>query len=274
MARVRLRAVPSKLLLRPYRWIRLRLPQPWSRRFGQLAYLPKLAAGDIATRGVFQEEPLIERLVTGTAPLEHYGAALSERVVEIPWVWRRLPTDRRVRILDVGTAYAPMVYKWLLMRLPHSVEIADLSDAYVPGVRSHIADVRSLPFEQDSFDAAICISTLEHVGMDNTNYGIGGGGAGDVQGLRELGRIARVVFVTVPAGRDANMDSYRQYAPDRFRHVVDEAGLEVDHMQVFAHDSLRGWMPVAEDSVGDRTYQDDGAVAAAAVICAQVSRRT
>jgi hypothetical protein len=250
----------------------MHLPQPWSRRFGQLAYLPKLATGDIGTRGVFEEEPLIERLALGGAPLEQFGVALSERVVEIPWVWRHLPTDRAMRILDTGTAFAPMIYKWLLLRLPHIVEIVDLNKAYIPGITSHVADLRSLPFEQDSFDAAVCISTLEHVGMDNTNYHIGSGGGGDVQGLRELGRIARVVFVTVPAGCDADMGSHRQYAPSTFRRVVDEAGLEVSRMEVFAHDPLSGWAPATEDSVSDRTY-GHGAVAAAAVICAEVSRR-
>ena len=266
-----LRRVAPALLTHWYRWIRLRLPQPWSRRFGQLAYLPRLLARDESTVHEFTEEPLIERLALGSEPLEGIGVGLTERVVEIPWVLRRLPAGRGDRVLDIGTAFSPMAYKWLLVRQPHVVEVADLAEADIPGLRSHVADVRRLPFAHDSFDAATCISTLEHVGMDNTNYDIESGGAGEVDALRELGRVARRVFVTVPAGSDEDMGWQRQYAPSTFRRVVERAGLVVDSLQVFAHDPVSGWSPVAEDSVGERTY-GEGAFAAAAVLCAELTR--
>src|SRR5207237_140956 len=48
----------------------------------------------------------------------------------------------------------------------------DLAEADVPGLRSVIGDVRQLPFEDGSFDLVLCISTLEHVGRDNTVYGL------------------------------------------------------------------------------------------------------
>jgi hypothetical protein len=220
---------------------------------------------------VFAEEPLIERLSLGQEPLEGVGVGLSERVVEIPWVLRSLPADHKTRVLDIGTAFSVGVYKWLLVRQPHDIEAADLAEAYVPGLRSHVADVRSLPFAQDSFEVATCISTLEHVGMDNSDYGIDSGGGGDVEALRELGRVARRVLVTVPAGSDGDMGWQRQYAPRTFRRIVEEAGLAVERLEVFAHDPVNGWAPVAEDSVGDRTY-GHGAAAAAAIVCAELSR--
>jgi hypothetical protein len=215
---------------------------------------------------------VIERLAAGRQPLEGVGVALSERVVEIPWVLRQLTRTPRDRVLDVGTAFAPMVYKRLLVRQPHVVEVADLAGAHIPGLTCHVADVRSLPFDTDSFDVAICLSTLEHVGMDNAQYHIESGGGGDVDALRELGRIARVVLVTVPAGCDENMGWQRQYAPRTFRRVVEEAGLAAERVDVFAHDPVSGWAPADEAAVEGRTY-GQGAVAAAASICAVLSRR-
>jgi hypothetical protein len=241
-------------------------------RLGRLAYAPRLARGHEETRREFAEEAVIERLAGGAQPLEGIGVALSERVVEIPWVLRRLPAAPRERILDIGTAFSPVVYKRLLVRQPHQVEVADLARAHVPGLTSHVADVRSLPFEQDSFDVAICLSTLEHIGMDNEQYDIQSGGDGDVSALRELGRVARVVLVTVPAGVEANMGWQRQYSPDAFRRAVDAAGLSVVHMDLFAHDPQRGWSPAREGEVADRTY-GEGATAAAASICAELTRR-
>ncbi len=204
-------------------------------------------------------------------PLDGVGVGLTERVIEIPWVLRRLPSDDEKRVLDIGTAFSLIVYKWLLVRQPHVIEIADLAKAHVPGLRSHVADVRNLPFADDSFDVAICVSTLEHVGMDNSDYGIESGGAGDVDGLRELGRVARRVLVTVPAGSDENLGWQRQYAPRTFRRVVEEAGLAVERLEVFAHDPASGWAVAEEDSVEDRTY-GQGAFAAAAIVCAELSR--
>ena len=80
-----------------------------------------------------------------------------------------------------------MVYKRLLVRQPQVIETADLAAVEIPGLVSHVADVRALPFAANSFDVAICLSTLEHVGMDNTQYAIESGGAGDVAALAELG---------------------------------------------------------------------------------------
>src|SRR5207247_9153965 len=131
---------------------------PWGRR----------AYG--AARREFAEEGALARLAAGSEPLPGIGCGLSERVVEIPWVLRHLAGSRSDRVLDVGTAFSPMVYKWLLVRQPHTIEAADLAAVDIPGISGHIADVRRLPLASDSFDVAICLSTLEHIGMNNAQY--------------------------------------------------------------------------------------------------------
>jgi hypothetical protein len=262
----------SSFVVRSYRSLRLRLPQPWSRRIGQLAYLPKLLRGHSDTRREFAEEPLIEHLAVTREPLAGVGAGMSERVIEIPWVLRRLTEQFDQHVLDVGTAFSPMVYKRLLVRQPHRIQVVDLAETNIPGLPSAVADVRKLPFRADDFDLAVCISTLEHIGMDNTRYEIESGGGGDVDALRELGRVARRVLVTVPGGADANMGWQRQYSPSAFRRIVDRAGLKVERLEAFAHDPAGGWAPVGEDVVASRSYGED-AVAAAASICAELSRR-
>jgi hypothetical protein len=249
---------------------RLRLPQPWSRRLGQLAYLPKLVRGDEPTRLTFAEERVIEPLAMDDAPLAGVGAGMSERVIEVPWVIRTLRRSERLHVLDVGTAFAPVVYKRLLQHLPHEIEAVDLANRRVPGVKTHVADVRNLPFGNESFDVALCISTLEHIGMDNEHYGVqGGGGGGDVVALRELGRVAARVLVTVPAGDDEDLGGWRLYAPSTFRERLAQAGLSVARLEVFRHDRDGGWRQASEDAVagcrfGEVTYS------AAAVICAEV----
>ncbi|HEX4034138.1 MAG TPA: class I SAM-dependent methyltransferase [Solirubrobacteraceae bacterium] len=260
----------SSLPRRAYRRLRLSLPQPWSALLGAVSYSPKLLAGDAETRRELVEERLIERLLADGQPLEGIGAGLSERVVEVPWAMRAVARDPAARILDAGTAFAPMVYKRLLVRLPQDVELVDLADAELPGLRSHIADLRSLPLETKSFDAALCISTLEHVGMDNAQYGVASGGRGDVTALAELGRVARRVIVTVPGGADADMGWQNQYSPATLRRIAAEAGLSVARLEAFAHEAGAGWSPVSEDGVTAREY-GAGSVKAAAVLCAELT---
>jgi hypothetical protein len=272
----RLCSLSPKLPVRAYRWLRIRLPQPWSGWIARVAYLPRLAAGDEATRRELAEEPLIERLASAGEPLERIGAGFSERVVEIPWAMRRLQ-GQGARVLDIGTTFSPMVYKRLLVRRPQDVVVADLAAAGIPGIESHLADVRSLPFAADCFDVAVCISTLEHVGVQSALYEIDGSevegdAEPDVMALRELGRVAPRVLVTVPAGRDIDMGWQRQYSPAHFREVVERAGLGIAQIDLFAHDTRAGWAPAAEDAIAERTYGED-AVAAAASICAELVRR-
>jgi hypothetical protein len=231
--------------------------------------MPKLISGHRDTRVAFAEEALIDRLMASEQPLSAVGAGLSERVVEIPWVLRSLPPHPSTRVLDVGTAFAPTIYKRLLMRQPQAIEAVDLGDVDVPSIPSHVADVRRLPFAAGTFDVVTCISTLEHIGMDNERYSIDSHGGGDIEALRELGRVARRILVTVPAGGDEDHGWLRQYAPATFRQRVARAHLSVARLEVFAHDAARGWAIVGEDSVSDCHF-GQGVYAAAAVICADL----
>lgn len=262
--------MPLAGIARSYRMARMRLPQPWAIRLGELVYLPGLARKDPNTLIVFGEERLIEELLASGGPLENVGPGLSERVVEVPWVMRAIADANPARILDVGTAFSPIVYKRALIRLPQQVEVVDLAEVEIPLPR-HCADVRELPFADFSFDAVLCISTLEHIGMDNERYSVPSGGEGDVAALREMGRVGRSLLVTVPGGVDESIGWLRQYAPRTFRERAAEAGLQVRRLEVFAHDSELGWHPVAEEAV-DECHFGRETYAAAAVICAELYR--
>jgi SAM-dependent methyltransferase len=260
---------------RAFRRLRVSLPQPWARLLGQAAYAPALLRSEV-TRRAFREEAAIERVLAHDLPLTGQGAGLTERVVEIPWVLRRLPRPAG-RLLDVGTAFAPPVYHRQLVRLPaaerHGVDLAAFE---LDGVVSHRGDVRALPFEDGSFDRVICISTLEHIGLDTERY-VGPDGhprdeSGDLTALRELGRVAGPggrVLVTVPGGRAGTFDWFRQYSVPAWRELVARAGLEIEELDTFEQDLARGWRTCTPEELERRTYDVD-AVGAGAVICAEL----
>ena len=257
-----------------FRRLRLSLPQPWSRLLGQTAYAPALVRSD--TRRTFREEAAIERLVATGAPLAGQGAGFCERVVEVPWVLRHLPRPAG-RVLDVGTAFAPTVYHRQLVRLPaaerHGVDLVTFE---LPNVVSHRADVRDLPFADGSFDHVICISALEHMGLDNERY-VGRDGSardesGDVTALRELGRVAGRdgrVLVTVPGGATRTFDWLRQYSADAWSDLVARAGMTIETLDLFEQNLEQGWQPCSPAALERRDYNRD-AIGAGGLICAKL----
>src|SRR5436305_1378305 len=99
----------------------------------------------------------------------HAPPASDERAIEIPWCLARYDGERRV--LDVGYAFAEPAYLAGVVALGADELVGvDLAHAEVPGLRSVVADVRELPFDDDAFDLVLCVSTLEHVGRDNAVY--------------------------------------------------------------------------------------------------------
>lgn len=261
---------------RIFKRARIALPARLSLLLGMAAYLPRLVTSP-ETRRHFREEAAIDSALRSDGELRAGGESLSERVVEVPWVMRNLPVGHR-RVLDTGTANAPLAYQRLLCRLDADVQGADLVPFELPGVRCTVADLRQLPFPDASFDAALCISTLEHVGMDNEVYFDSSGQPVDEQGdltaLRELGRVTRPggrVLVTVPGGRDESFGWHRQYSPAAFARLAEAAGLEPVRLDLFAHDPGIGWRAVPPEDLSERSY-GSGAVAAAGLICAVLTR--
>jgi SAM-dependent methyltransferase len=145
-------------------------------------------------------------------------ATADERSLEIPWALARYDGERRV--LDVGYAFAEPAYLAGLVALG-AAELTgvDLAAADVPGLESVVADVRELPFADSSFELALCISTLEHVGRDNDVYDVDAprDERGDETALRELRRVLATdgrLLVSVPTGERDDQGWQVQRTPE------------------------------------------------------------
>jgi SAM-dependent methyltransferase len=192
---------------------------------------------------------------------------VDERPIEIPWCLSRVLGDER--LLDVGYAFAEPAYLAALTALgvPRLVGV-DLAVAEVPGVESVQADVRSLPFESGSFDLAIAISTLEHVGRDNSQYGLAAEDSDTLdRALRELRRVATRVLVTVPVGEHEVRPEQVVDTPAEWTARFERAGFAVweDELYELGGD---GWRSVPELSPG-LTYGSRGP-GASAVLCSEL----
>ncbi len=206
-----------------------------------------------------------------------FGPETTERVVEIPWVISRWRGEQRV--LDLGYAYAPGVYLGALFSLgaPH-LHGTDWAVAHAPALTRTRADLRALPYRSRSFELVICISTIEHIGMDNSRYGLSGhlGTDGDVATLREIERVLSPrgrALVTVPFGRREDHGWFQQYDEAAWTALVDSTSLRSGEVEVF-HLTDKGWCHASDRrSVAGASY-GVGAPAARAVLCAELVKPT
>jgi SAM-dependent methyltransferase len=192
----------------------------------------------------------------------------DERPIEIPWALNRARGAGRV--LDAGSAFAEPAYLAALIGLGAEELVAvDLAPVDVPGLHSVVADLRDLPFEDASFDLALCISTIEHVGSDNSIYGLEDerDKEGIARGLRELRRVLRSegrLVVTVPTGAREDHGWFVQLEPDEWRRRFAEAGFETLEEETYALDE-GGW--VSTENVAGARYGEQGA---GAILCAEL----
>lgn len=141
-----------------------------------------------------------------------WGQGFDERVVELPWVVARL--GQCARMLDVGSALnSPALIEAVKARCDEVVFLNPFPDdafrSAQPGVSYVAADVRRHWLAPGSFDVVTCVSTLEHIGCDNSRYGAPPGREPDpaqarlaaMRAMRELCASGGRLLLTVPLGR-------------------------------------------------------------------------
>ena len=181
----------------------------------------------------------MERL-RGGRPRELRAPAWSdERAIEIPWCLARHSGEQRV--LDVGSAHAIPAYLEGLRDLG----VPDLVTVDLAEPADVVADVRDLPFGDGKFDIVFLVSTLEHVGLDNTVYGLDAerDEAGQSAALRELRRVlARDgrLLASVPTGVRDDQGWQVQRAPLEWIGLFESAGFVVFEDELYLH-ADDGW---------------------------------
>jgi SAM-dependent methyltransferase len=248
------------------------------------------AARDRAVAAALGDARLLKRFRSGARLPRGFGFALDERIVELPWVVANL-TSVGGPVLDAGSALNHRVVLERLMPGVDSLTIVtfteeekhpDLGPEYVT------ADLRELPFADGSFEAIASVSTLDHIGMDNTDYGSREPPSDDpdhevARALGELHRVLRPggrLLLTVPYGRAENHGWCRQFDEAGVWRISESFGDRDPAIRVYAH-SLRGWHRSSLGRAADATYRDpkaeyrpqtDCAYAARAVACLTLTR--
>jgi hypothetical protein len=226
-----------------------------SGRISRASYLAELIETDLFRRiRALDDGAAFARLHRGERPRGLTAPAwVDERAIEIPWVLSRYDGERR--ILDVGTVFAEPPYVAGLHDLGAEVTTVDLAEG-----ADVVADVRELPFADRSFELAFCVSTLEHVGRDNSTYAVDAprDEAGDEAALRELGRVAARVLVTVPTGERDDQGWQLQREPDEWVELFERAGFTVFEDELYVR-AEEGWRTATLAEARAARYGEHGA---------------
>lgn len=187
----------------------------------------------------------------GTRPDGRVGVGMDERVLEIPLALEAARLHEPGSVLDAGAALNVPVVRELVghpaAQLTHFT-LPGGREPFLPGSEQHFVyafgDLRAIPYPDGAFDRVVSISTLEHVGMDNTRYGASvehvPGSATDA--VAEMWRVLTPggeLLVTVPYGRAVEHGWFRVFDAESLGALLDPVGSNVE-LRHFYYD--RGWV--------------------------------
>jgi hypothetical protein len=165
--------------------------------------------------------------------LNRYGLHLDERIIEYPWLFSRLPENDGC-LLDAGSA---LNYGFLLRheRLARKqIFISTLSpEVYCywrRGISYVFEDLRQTCYCDEYFDWVACISTIEHIGLDN--YMLYTKDQAKLENrkddyLRVIFELHRVLkpggrlFLTFPFGKYRNHGWFQVFDADRVGRILE-----------------------------------------------------
>jgi len=212
----------------------------------------------------------------GSAWLEfHHGRGIDERVVEYPWMFARLGNG--ATLLDVGSTlnHEPVI-ALVMSRYRRLVHLNPYRDddhrSAAAGVRYVRADARR-PALRGPFTMVTCLSTLEHVGCDNTRYGgapaEADGGlarAAAMRAIRSLLAPGGRLLLTVPFGRAENHGWFVQLDRAMLDDAIAAFNPAASTVTFFLH--AEGWRQAGADECAAARYGTRGS---GAVACAELT---
>ena len=218
--------------------------------------------GFAAQKGVWFNPPVTVEHVEGDVRL----GGLNERIIEVPYVLRALlAVPAGSRILDVGANESTLAVS--LATLGYQVTALDLTPyAFEHPMLERVAS----PIEDwdtpETFDAVICLSTIEHIGIGA--YGEAtqreDGDVAAIARIRQLVAPDGIVILTTPYGNRAEMlvaeRIYDRHALDRLldRWEVEDMTIAVQESDLVWRTSRDGKVPQSARAVALVTARPAG----------------
>ena len=228
-----------------------------------------------------------------------YGFALDERCVEYPWLFAQLDTQPEC-ILDAGSI---LNNKFLLeqpiwqQKKLHILTLAPEKQCHWNRCISYLfEDLRHIPIQDNYYDTVACISTLEHIGLDNRQFTSADSYEENAPtdfllAVREMRRVLKPsghLLLTVPFGKYQNIGTQQVFNENLLEQTI--AAFEPGEVtRTFFSYTKDGWqfadvseckeceyvdwiMLPTEQRSAQFPMQPDGATAARAVACVKLQK--
>jgi SAM-dependent methyltransferase len=245
--------------------------------------------------GVYKKHRIAEILAASAFDPEHlrpgYGEGLDERLIEYPWLFARLPAGSG-RLLDAGSV---LNFDYILEQpalRSKQVFICTLApEGRQQRTRQNVSyvyeDLRTICFRDNYFDWIVCLSTLEHVGLDNTRFYVSdvskreGHPDAYLEAVAELRRVLRpggILYASVPFGQYRNHGWFQVFDAERVDTVL-AAFKPASYRESHYRYERDGWRISSREASHGATYSEpdpsstrdrDDPVAAGAVACLEL----
>lgn len=222
-----------------------------------------------------------------------YGLGLDERIIEYPWLFSRLPSTEG-RLLDAGSV---LNFDYILSHqalLKKKIFISTLAPEKKSFWRQSVSyvyeDMRDICYKDDFFDWVVCLSVIEHIGLDNTKF-YTNNLAKNEQALesylvviRELHRVLKpggVLYLSIPFGRHRNygwLQTFDGIMVDAILSTFAPASYSEHHFRA----DPDGWKVSSRTESADceyfdfhdraREYHKTAPIAAEGVVCLELTK--
>lgn len=247
---------------------------------------------EIFIRDVLDRNDLLKRFRMSQSLPDRYGYRIDERAVEYPWFFSRLNIENRL-LLDAGSA---LNFEYLLFNQwlqPRTLIIYTLSPEHVvrqSNISYIYGDLRNTILKSECFDEIVCISTIEHIGMNNQFLYSQNSRYNEFEPdsyktvVKEFNRLLKPggkLFVTVPFGQYQNLGWLQQFNNNMIGEII-ALFAESNVSSTFFKYQNDGWQisdaaACSECTYFDihkqKTYETDYLAAARAVACIEITKR-
>lgn len=250
------------------------------RRFRAALRRPYLAYKALKLSRALNDDALLSRFRQKMALPDCYGTGMDERCIEIPWVIAQL-TPGPGRVLDAGSALNHtyvVKHRSLAEKRLHILTLAPEPQCFWQrGISYMFTDLRDIPVRDGYYDSAVCISTLEHIGCDNTGYT---GKASDRENrpddvrivINELARVLRPggeLLLTIPFGRYRHLGWIRNFDRSLLSSTLDAFTPTYDRVEAFYLYGKTGWQLASDEACAACDYEAHRN-AAASIACVRI----